>query len=321
MTIDTSGVNTTSARPVTEAVRAVRGRRRRGMSATLPTWTLLFALPGLILYGFVVVWPTLQGAVYAFTDWDGLSTDISFVGFANLEAVFQDPASVRALVNSVVIALVYMVVQNTLGLLLALGVSTRIKSRNFLKVLFFTPAVLTPVVVGYAWQYLLAPNGSINEVLRAVGLGELARPWLGEPGLALASIILVLVWSFAGYSMVIFLAGLQGIPEELNEAAAIDGAGRWRKFISVTFPLLAPAVTINLMLSMIGALKVFDIVWVLTGGGPGGSTHTLSTLMIRESFTFGDFGKGVTLGLLLLGLVLVVSVVQYRALISRELKN
>ena len=118
----------------------------------------------------------------------------------------------------------------------------------------------------------------------------------------------------------IFLAGLQGIPEEILEASAVDGAGPIRRFTSVIFPLLAPALTINIMLSMIGALKVFDQVWVLTGGGPGGSTHTLSTLMFREAFTFGDFGRSVAMGLVLLVLVAAISIVQYRALLKRELR-
>jgi raffinose/stachyose/melibiose transport system permease protein len=283
--------------------------------------TLLFAVPALVFYLFVIVVPTVQGTTYAFTDWDGLSSTFSFVGLDNVVSVLTDPASLKAIINTVIIAVVFTVVQNLIGLGLALGVNSRIKSRNVLKVLLFMPTVMTPVVIGYLWQFLLAPNGPVNSALEGIGLGSLTRAWLGDPTSALISIIVVLIWQFSGYSMVIFLAGLQGVPEEVLEASAVDGAGPLRRFWSVTFPLLAPAVTINLMLSIVGGLKVFDQVWVLTGGGPGNSTHTLSTLMYQDAFSFGEFGESVTLGLVLLVLVAVISIIQYRSLIGREGRN
>jgi len=295
-------------------------RRRKGLGSSMSRRTLLYAIPALAFYVFVVVVPTTQGATLAFTNWDGLSQSFDFVGLDNVMKVLSDPSSFKAVLNTIVIAIAFTVIQNAIGLALALGVNSKIKSRNFIKVLLFTPAVMTPVVIGYLWQFMLAPNGPVNEVLRAVGLGAFAQTWLGEPTWALVSIIVVLIWQFSGYSMVIFLAGLQGIPEEILEASAVDGAGPIRRFTSVIFPLLAPALTINIMLSMIGALKVFDQVWVLTGGGPGGSTHTLSTLMFREAFTFGDFGRSVAMGLVLLVLVAAISIVQYRALLKRELR-
>ncbi|MGB4135565.1 MAG: sugar ABC transporter permease [Microbacterium sp.] len=292
--------------------------RPRGGRAAMPRRVLLFAIPALVLYAFVVIVPAVQGAAYSFTDWNGLDSTFSFIGLQNVIDILQDPQSLRALVNTVIIAVAFTIVQNVIGLALSLGVNSRIKSRNVLKVLIFAPAVMTPVVIGYLWQYMLAPQGPVNETLAAVGLAGLQQVWLGEPGWALTSIIVVLIWQFSGYSMVIFLAGLQGVPEEIIEAAAVDGAGPWRRFWSVILPMLSPAVTINLMLSMIGALKVFDIIWVMTGGGPGGATHNLSTLMFQEAFTFGDFGKSVTLGLVLLVLVAAISVMQYRPLVRRE---
>lgn len=304
---------------VTSSVDSVKiTRRRKGFGSSMSRRTLLYAIPALVFYLFVVLVPTTQGATYAFTDWNGLSPDFSFVGLDNVIKVLQDPTSFKALTNTIVIAVSFTIIQNIIGLALALGVNSKIKSRNFLKVLIFAPAVMTPVVIGYLWQYMLAPAGPINTALEGAGLGALAQVWLGEPTLALGSIIVVLIWQFSGYSMVIFLAGLQGIPEELIEASAVDGAGPWRRFRSIVLPLLAPAVTINIMLSMIGGLKIFDQVWILTGGGPGGTTHTLSTLMFREAFTYGDFGKSVALGILLLVIVAAISIVQYRALITRE---
>lgn len=299
----------------TTTTKRVR-RRRNQLSRTL----LLYAVPALIVYAFIVIVPTVQGSVYAFTDWNGLDRDFTFVGIENLVDVLTDPQSFRALVNTVVIAVTYTIVVNALGLALALALNSKIKSRNFLKVLIFAPAVMTPVVVGYLWQYMLAPNGPANTMLRTLGLGDLAKTWLGDPMLALGSIIFILTWQFAGYSMVIFIAGLQGVPEEIVEAAAVDGAGPVRRFFNILLPLLAPAITINLMLSMIGSLKLFDQVWSLTGGGPGGLTNTLTTLMFREAFTFGDYGKAVSLGLVLLVIVMAISIVQYRILLKREIR-
>lgn len=295
-------------------------RRRRGASRGLSRTVLLYTLPALAVYAFVVIIPTAQGSIYAFTDWNGLDPDYSFVGLDNVAKVLADPQAMRALMNTLVIAVCFTVIQNVLGLALAVAVNSKIKTRNVLKVLLFAPAVMTPVVVGYLWQYMLSPNGPINSALRAVGLDSLALTWLGDPTLALGSIIFVLVWQLAGYSMVIFLAGLQSVPEELVEAAAVDGAGPVRRFFHVVLPMLGPAITINLMLSMIGSLKIFDHVWALTGGGPGGLTNTLTTLMFREAFTYGSFGKAVALGLVLLVIVLVISLAQYRVLMRRELR-
>lgn len=295
-------------------------RKRAGAGSSMSRRILLYAVPALLVYAMIVLVPTIQGSVYAFTDWNGLNRGYSFVGFDNLAKVLADPKSMRALINTLVIAFTFTIVQNVLGLLLALAVNSQIKLRNLLKVIIFAPAVMTPVVVGYLWRYMLAPDGPVNSVLRALGLDSLAKTWLGDPGLALGAIIFVLIWQLAGYSMVIFLAGLQGVPEEILEAAAVDGAGPIRRFFNVVLPSLGPAITINLMLSMIGSLKLFDHVWALTGGGPGGLTNTLTTLMFREAFEYGSFGRSVALGLILLVIVLLISIVQYRVLLKRELR-
>lgn len=305
---------------IAQPVERVGATRRRRVGGSMSRRTLVFAIPALAFYLFAVLVPTTQGATYAFTDWNGLSQNFSFVGIDNVVKVLSDPTSFKALTNTLIIAVVFTVIQNIIGLALALALNSKIRSRHVLKVLIFAPAVMTPVVVGYLWQYMLAPTGPVNSALEGLGLGALKQVWLGEPNLALGSIIVVLIWQFSGYSMVIFLAGLQGIPEELLEASAVDGAGPWRRFRSIVLPLLAPAVTINIMLSMIGGLKIFDQVWVLTGGGPGGTTHTLSTLMFREAFTYGDFGKSIALGLILLVIVAAISVVQYRTLVKREVR-
>ncbi len=289
-------------------------RRRRRRSFAPPWW---FIVPAGALYLAVVIVPNVRGIQYAFTDWDGLGAQFAFVGFANFERFFSDSDATGAFAHTFFLTIANTIVQNVLGLLLALGVNSRIKSRNVLRVVFFAPAVMTPIVISYLWRNLLAGDGAVNALLDSVGLGALTRSWLGDPDVVLWSIVFVLSWQFAGYSMVIFLAGLQAIPEEVYEASALDGAGAIRRFWSITRPLLAPAITINLLLSVIGGIKIFDQVYGLTGGGPGTASETAMSWIVKNAFFFGDFSYAVALALILTAIIAVVSSVQY-ALLNRE---
>ncbi|GAA5067083.1 raffinose/stachyose/melibiose transport system permease protein [Thermocatellispora tengchongensis] len=284
-----------------------RARHRVGVRA--PWW---FLVPAVGVYLFIVVVPSVNGALFSFTDWNGLRPDWSFVGLDNFGTVFSDRAARDALVNTLLLAAVATVVQNIVGLLLALGVNSMVKSRYLLRVIFFAPVVLTPLVAGYVWSFLLAPNGAINEALRAVGLGGLARDWLGDPDTALYAIVAEIVWQFAGYSMVIYLAGLQAIPAEVLEAATIDGAGAWYKFRRVVLPLLNGAVVINVMLCLIGGLKQFDQVMAMTGGGPGTATETISTVIYKSAFSLGDFPFSIALAVVMTVVIAVLAAVQFR---------
>lgn len=290
-------------------------RKRVSRSGIRAPWW--FLVPALGIYLFIVVWPSITGAIYSFTDWNGLASDWSFVGFENFAEVFSDRRAVAALVNTVVLAAVVMVVQNVIGLGLALAVNNTIKSRSILKVVFFAPVVLTPLVAGYIWSYLLAPAGGINSVLSSVGLSDLAHDWLGDPNTALFAICGEIIWQFSGYSMVIFLAGLQAVPEEVLEAATIDGAGVWRRFFSVILPLLNGAIVINLMLSLIGGLKQFDQVMAMTGGGPGTATETISTTIYKSAFSTGEYPVSIALAVVMTILIAVLASVQFR-LTSRK---
>src|SRR3954453_2562608 len=283
---------------------------------TPPPWW--FTAPALALFAFVVLIPSVRGVYYAFTDWDGLDPHFSFVGLGNFVELTRDPDARQAIRHTLLIAVAITIVQNGFGLLLALGVNSTIKSRNVLRVFLFAPAVITPIVTAYLWRNLLGPEGAINSALGLIGLDSWQRDWLGDPQLALWSIVGVIVWQFAGYSMVIFLAGLQSVPQEIYEAPATDGAGPVRRFWSVTRPLLAPAFTINLMLSIIGGIKLFDQVYALTGGGPGHATDTLSTLIYKDAFTLGEFGYSIALAVVLTVIVAVVSTGQYVVLARSE---
>jgi raffinose/stachyose/melibiose transport system permease protein len=280
---------------------------------------LWFAAPALAIYGLIVLYPSVAGAVYAFTDWTGIGS-AHWVGLENFKTLFTDDQSFGALVNTLKLTVVVVIVQNCIGLLLALGVHTSIKSRNVLRTVFFAPAVLSPIVLAFLWKYMFnpAPDAGLNAMLGFLGLDFLQQNWLGDPSVALWAIAITVIWQFTGYSMVIFLAALQGIPQELEEAAELDGAGRVQRFRHVIFPLIAPAVTINLTLSTIGGLKIFDQVFAITNGGPGYSTETLSTLIYKQAFVFGEFGYSTAVALVLALLVAGLALFQLRYLQSRE---
>ena len=225
-----------------------------------------------MVYLVVVIYPSLAGAVYAFTDWSGIGGAPNWVGLDNFKRLFTDDQSFGALRNTVLLTIFIVIVQNAVGLALALGVHAQIKSRYVLRAIFFAPAVhrargdRVPVEVPPQPR---APTAASTPCSGSSASDFLQQDWLGDPSLALWSVGFTVVWQYAGYSMVIFLAGLQGVPRELEEAAALDGAGRWKRFRHVVLPLIAPAMTINLMLSTIGGLKLFDQVFAITRRRPG----------------------------------------------------
>jgi raffinose/stachyose/melibiose transport system permease protein len=291
---------------------AARTRRRRNA----PPWW--FTVPALLLFAFVVLVPSARGIYYAFTDWDGLDPGFALVGLRNFTELLGDDDARQAIWHTVLIAVSITILQNGLGLLLALGVTSVIKTRNVLRVLLFAPAMIAQIVTAYLWRNLLGPDGAVNSLLGGLGLGSWRQDWLGDPKLALWMVVLVVVWQYAGYSMVIFVAGLQSIPREIYEAAAIDGSGPVRRFWSIVRPLLAPAITINLMLSIIGGIKLFDQVYALTGGGPEHATDTISTLIYKDAFTLGEFGYSIALAVVLTVIVAIASAGQYAVLSRNE---
>ncbi len=288
------------------------GRRRRRFSAITPSW--LFAAPALLVYALVVLYPAISGVFYAFTDWSGIGEDMSFVGLANFRTLLGDEQAMGSIGNTLLLTLAIVAVQNGIGLLLALGVHAKLRSRALLRVIFFAPVVVSPVMVAFLWKYIYNPDPSAG----LNGLLGLDVNWLGDPSVALWSVAGMVVWQYAGYSMVIFLAGLEGVPKELHEAAMIDGAGTFQRFRYVTWPLLAPALTINMMLSTIGGLKLFDQIFATTNGGPGYATETLSTVLYKQAFVFGKFGYSTAIALVLALFVAAVSLIQVYYLRSRE---
>lgn len=279
----------------------------------------LFAMPGvLFLLAFVFV-PVGMGGYYAFTDWDGLNP-ARWIGIDNFRELFDNPITRGALLNTLTLAGAFFVLVNVIGLLFALGLNRTLKGRYLFRAVFFLPVVMSSLAVSYVWQYIFDFDGALNRLLRLVGLDSLATPWLGDPDWALWTVLFVLVWQYAGLTMVIYLAGLQGISDELIEAAAVDGAPPWTRFRRVIFPLLAPAITVNATLTLIHGLRVFDQVVGLTGGGPVNETETLATQVWEQTFVIGKYGYGAANALVLTLLIAVVAFLQLIVLRRREVR-
>lgn len=289
-------------------------RRRAG----LPRVPWLWVFPAVLLVLALRYAATAAGGWYAFTDWDGISRNAHFVGLDNFREILENPASRGALENTILLAVTFVVAANTIGLALALALNRTLKTRTLLRALFFAPVVMSSLAVSYIWQFIFSYTGPLNRFLDAVGLDSWQRAWTGDPTWALWTIFVVLVWQFAGLAMVMYLAGLAGIPDELDEAAAVDGASSFRRFRKITLPLLAPAITVSVTLSLIYSLGVFDQVLALTGGGPVDASETLATQIYKQTFAFGRFGYGTALSLVLTVLITAMALAQLAVLRYRE---
>lgn len=287
----------------TAAASATHARRNQLPRHRVPFW---FAIPCVALFAAIVAYPTIQGVYYAFTDWSGLGSAIHFNGLSNFVALFSSDEAVGALWHTLVMAAAITVLQNAVGLAVALGLNSRIKSRNVLRTLLFAPVVMTPIIVGYLWQFVFVPGGPVAGLSQLLGFSGGVNV-LGSPTLARWGIVAIAVWQNLGYSMVIYLAGMQNIPAEVLEAAAIDGAGPVKRFVWVTWPLLRTPTLINVTLSLIMSLKLFDQVIATTQGGPGNATQTLSTLLYNEAFLYNKYGYGMALGLIAFILIAGIS--------------
>jgi len=277
-----------------------------------------FIFPALIFYIFIMILPFISTIHYSFTDWDGLTS--SFVGLENYKNLIHDTMIKTAFLNTAIYSISITIIQNLLGLILAVFMIKKLLRVNILRTLFFMPNIFGALLLGFVWGFILEPNvGIVNNVLSALNLGMLKQDWLGNPAWGRCMIILLTIWQCVGYSMVIYIAGLQSIPVDLYEAAEIDGAKSFAKFRYVTFPLVAPAFTINIILSLIGTLKIFDQIYALTNGGPGYSTDSVATMIYKLGFgTQSEWGYGTAMSVTLFILVLIITCIVVPLLRKRE---
>jgi ABC-type sugar transport system permease subunit len=277
----------------------------------------LWILPAVLLYSIFKLVPMIAGLYLALLDWNGIDPP-KFVGLRNFARMFSDETIALALLHNTVYALATVFAKLTLALFLALLINQALRGRTVYRTALFMPVVMSFVVVGILWTWLYnAQFGLINSLLRALGLDFLILDWLGDPRIALWSLIVVDTWKWYGFHMVIFLAGLQSIPLELYEAARIDGAGRWQQFWRITLPLLQPVLLVNVTLALMGGFNVFDIPYVMTEGGPANSTIVMALHIYIRGFKFYRFGYATALSYVLLLLVTIIAAIQLK-LMSRS---
>lgn len=278
----------------------------------------LFFLPGLFLYSIFFLYPTVSALFYSFTDWDGLSDTFQFIGTQNYErALTGDSVFRKTVSNNMKFMLTVVIFQTLAALAFALIVLKNTKANLFLRALYFFPTILSSVSVAFIWSFIYDPSlGILNQILELLRLDFLQQNWLGNSDIAIYSLAITQVWFHAGQMLIIFVAGLQAIPEDLYEVAKIEGASKWQTFSKVTWPLLAPSATIVIAYTTIQSFKAFDLVFAMTGGGPNNSTEIIATYIFDVAFRSYNFGYASSISVLFMIIIATITFLQFKALRS-----
>jgi glucose/mannose transport system permease protein len=280
---------------------------------------LLFILPGLILVGLFVYGFTAWTFQVSLTNWRDVGSTGDFVGLDNYIRLFsRDRVFKTSLVNTLKLTLVFIGVTIPLGLFLAVLLDLNLKGKQIFRLIFLLPLSFSFVASASMWTWMFSPQiGSINALLRAIGLGSLAQPWITSDKQALFCIAIAYVWQFSGFSTLVYYAGISGVAPEITEAAKIDGASTFQRYIRVIIPMQRPATLTVLMILLMYSLRVFDLVWLMTGGGPGSSTEILSTFMFRTAFNRNRFGYGAAVGIVMF-VISILIVIPFFAKLRRS---
>ncbi len=283
-------------------------------------YPLYFTLPALLIFGVFFALPILAGFVLSFTDWNiSRLTEPVFNGVENFIFIFSDANFTLSIQNTLYFAVLTCLLIIVLGFVLAFILTHDVFGKNFFRTIFYMPAVLSLVVIGIIFTSVFRMDGLFNQMLSAIGLEGLQRDWLANPDISLNIIVIMQAWKWSGFSMAIFIAGMQGISKDYYEAATIDGCGFFQKLKSITLPLLTPAFTVVITMNVIGSLKVFEQVYVLTGGGPGFSTQVMGTY-IYNAFSKGLLGRSTAMGLVLFIIVSFISIIINNILRRKEVE-
>lgn len=271
----------------------------------------LFILPALLLYILFFIYPFIQSIYISLTDWNGVDPQKIFIGLRNYADILKDHLMWESLSHNLIWVIIGTISPLVIGLLLAVLLSNeKVKGRTVFRTIYFMPVILSPVVVGLIWGWVYNPIfGMLNRVLDILGLGAYSRGWLGDPNLALFMVLIAAIWSYFGFCLVILVAGMQNIDMELYDAANIDGANSWQQFMNVTVPQLSSVLTMIIAYTMIGGFNVFDIVYIMTGGGPANSTELIATYTYKQSFQLNSVGYGATLSMVMTLLSLIASII------------
>ncbi|PPA68539.1 carbohydrate ABC transporter permease [Jeotgalibacillus proteolyticus] len=263
-------------------------------------------LPSLLIVCLFIVFPFIDGIRISFTNWNGFSQTYSYIGFDQYKRMFSDPDTWLVVKNTLLYGIGSTILQNIVGLGYALLLNQNLKIRSLTRTIIYLPVIISPLIMGYIWYFFFAYNGgALNDLFVLFGSEPVNA--LGNPAVNPYIIVFVNTFQFVGIAMIIYLAGLQSISKEYYEAANIDGANSWQKFKAITIPLLMPSITINLVLNIIGGLKLFDVIVALTNGGPGNASQSMSTFMYNLYFSRQDAGYAATQGVLMALIILVIS--------------
>jgi len=280
--------------------------RRSARSAWVP-WAYL--APAILLYGAFLLFPLGRAAQFSLFQWDGLGAS-TFVGLDNYAEIIADPRLREAFWHALVLVFFYAVLPLGIGLLLAsLLTRAQVRGLGFFRSVIFLPQVIAMVVVAVTWRQIYAPDGPLNGFLRLIGLASLARPWLGDYTFTLPAVGLIGTWVCTGLVTVLLMAGMSRVPRELYEAARLDGSGPVREFFAITLPMVRGEITVALTLTIVAALKTFDLVYVTTSGGPGTSTTVPSFEIYRRAFQLGEVGVATAVGVVLTLIVFAINAV------------
>lgn len=284
-------------------------------------YSYAIAMPGLIIFVLFFIIPSIIGIGFSFIRMLGLNFDnAKFCGIENYINIFLQPQTRRAISNSIIFAVVTTIFKMLFGMLLALVLNQKLPMTYLYRTIFFLPAVINTVAVGLIFSSMMHPTqGLINSFLKSVGLENLVHQWLVEPKIAILSVCAIEIWKWSGFTMVILLSGMQAINRDFYESAELDGATFWQKFRYITFPLLLPAFNNALILSIIGGLKVFDIIQATTQGGPGSATEVFGTLIFK-CFGSGRFGEGCAASIILSLLIALIVMPTYKYIANREVE-
>jgi len=295
-------------------------QRRRGIGWPARLEIAVLLGPAIIIFLTFVIFPVAMAAYYGFYNWKGYGVPTNFIGLKNYVTIFHDGLFLDALKHNATIVVLSLVMQGPAAIGLALLLNKKIRGKSVVRVLIFVPYVVSEVIVGTGWSLMLQTTGAVNDLLKNIGLGGFAHNWLSDPKIAIWSLMVIISWKYIGFAVLLFLAGLQGIPEEVFEAASIDGASYWQIQRRITLPLLGPTVRIWAFLSIIGSLQLFDLVYIIWGQyvSSTAGTSTMATYMVTNGRNSGNFGYGNAVAVVLFMISLVIALIYQRFVLRRD---
>ena len=297
-----------------------RRRRSRSGGWRIPFEIAIMAGPALVVFVIFVILPVGIAAYYGFFSWAGYGPATKFVGLQNYITILQDGPFLDALRHNAIIAVLSLVIQGPIAIGLALLLNRKMRGQSILRVLIFVPYVISEVVVGLGWSLILQSTGAANGFLQNIGLGAWKQDWLSDPAVAIWALMLIITWKYVGFAVILFLAGLQGIPEELAEAASIDGASYWQVQRLIVLPLLGPTVRIWAFLSIIGSFQLFDLVYIIWGQyvASTAGTSTMATYMVVNGRNAASYGYGSAVAVVMFVISLVIALLYQRFILRRD---